>query len=188
MQKPSRSTNFLPFILGGLGLILLSGITLIRQANQGNDPRPFDPNILPPQVIAQPAPELTLSDLEGNLVSLSDFLGQVVLLNNWATWCPPCREEMPEFQAYYEDHQGDGFQIIAVEAGQPAGQVRAFAEGLGLSFLVLLDPEQVSLSKFHSTSLPNTWVIDRTGQLRLTWLGSINGATLEEYVTPILKE
>jgi peroxiredoxin len=188
MEKSSRTTNFLPFILGGLGLIILSVITLIQQSSQGKDFQGYDPYILPPVEIDQPAPELTLSDLQGRKVSLRDYLGEVVMVNNWATWCPPCREEMPEFQVYYDDHKDEGFQIIAVEAGEPAEEVQDFVDQLGLSFVVLLDPDNLSLKTFQNSTLPNSWVIDRKGYLRLAWLGAINGDTLEEYVTPLLKE
>ena len=131
---------------------------------------------------------LTLFDLDGNEVSLTDFNGQVILVNNWATWCPPCREEMPEFKAYYEKYQDQGFQIVAVEAGQPEAEVRAFVEAAQLEFVILLDPQNISLRTFQHSSLPNSWVIDREGNLRLAWLGSINGPTLEKYVTPLLEE
>jgi len=136
----------------------------------------------------QLAPELTLFDLDGNEVSLKDFPGEVILVNNWATWCPPCREEMPEFKAYYDKYKDQGFQVVAIEAGEPEAEVRDFVEGAGLDFVILLDPENKSLLTFQQNSLPNSFVIDRQGNLRLAWLGTINGATLEKYVTPLLKE
>jgi len=131
---------------------------------------------------------LTLFDLDGNEVSLSDFVGQVVLVNNWATWCPPCRQEMPEFKAYYEKYADEGFQIVAIEAGQPATEVLAFVEEQGLEFVILLDPGNQSLITFQNSTLPNSWVIDRNGNLRLAWIGAINLPTLEKYVTPLLEE
>ena len=188
MNKGKKTTSYLPLILGGLGLIILSIVTYFVQSNQDSSQAANDPFILPPVELDQPSPELSLKDLDGNEVSLGDFLGEVVLLNNWATWCPPCREEMPEFQSYYDEHKDEGFLIIAVEAGQPAAEVRKFVEDHGLTFTILLDPEILSLKTFQNSSLPNTWVIDREGQLRLAWLGSINGDTLERYVTPLLKE
>jgi peroxiredoxin len=181
-------TNFLPILGAGMGIILLVIIAIIVRSNQEQSDLMFQGHPLPPIEVNQPAPELTLFDLDGNPISLSDFKGQVILVNNWATWCPPCRQEMPEFQAYYNQYRDQGFQVIAVEAGQPEHEVRAFVDQLGLDFVVLLDPSNLSLTTFQQTSLPNSFVLDRKGNLRLAWLGAINGATLEEYVTPLLKE
>ena len=75
-----------------------------------------------------------------------------------------------------------------VEAGEPEAEVRNFVEQAGLDFVILLDPENKSLITFQHNSLPNSFVIDRKGNLRLAWLGAINGPTLEKYVTPLLKE
>jgi len=145
MANKTKTTNYLPFILGGIGLIIISAVTLILQS-------------------------------KGEGLSTAD------------TWCPPCRQEMPDFQAYFDEHREEGFQIIAIEAGQPAEEVQNFVDDLGLNFIVLLDPENESLTTFQNSSLPNTWIIDRRGHLRLAWLGSINLDTLEKYVTPLLKE
>jgi peroxiredoxin len=180
--------NLLPLILVGLGLVALIGVALLMRSNQDLEDQGISFNTFPPTGIDQPAPELTLFDLDGREVSLSDFQGEVVLLNNWATWCPPCRQEMPEFQAYYQKYKDQGFQVVAVEAGDPEEVVRDFVEETNLDFVILLDPENNSLVIFQHNILPNSFVIDRKGQLRLAWLGAINGDTLEQYVTPLLKE
>jgi peroxiredoxin len=187
-NKTSQKTKLLPIILAGLGIIALIAVGLILNTNQGEAIGSIDILTFPPVEVNQPAPGLTLFDLDGNEVSLSDFQGEVVLLNNWATWCPPCREEMPEFKAYYDKYKDQGFQIVAVEAGEPENEVRNFVEQFGLDFVILLDPENKSLDTFQHSSLPNSFVIDRKGNLRLVWLGAINGATLEKYVTPLFKE
>ena len=187
-QNNSRKTNLLPLILAGLGIIALIAVGLILNTNQGEEIESIDALTFPPVEVNQPAPELTLFDLDGNEVSLKDFLGEVILVNNWATWCPPCREEMPEFKAYYDKYKDQGFQVIAIEAGEPEAEVRNFVEQAGLDFVILLDPENKSLITFQHNSLPNSFVIDRKGNLRLAWLGAINGPTLEKYVTPLLKE
>lgn len=189
-KQPKKDPNKIaPYILGGAGLLILAivGLTLWPQFGKAESSGTSG-IILPPATLDQPAPSLTLTDLEGNQVSLSDHLGEVVLVNNWATWCPPCRAEMPELNEYYRKHKNQGFIILAVESGDPETQVRAFAQDLGLEFPVLLDPEQISVRTFQNASLPNTYVIDRKGNLRLMWTGAINMSTLEEYVTPLLKE
>ena len=105
-KRTGTRAYLLPIILVGLGLIVLIGFSLISRPNQVT--RGFGARIdtYPPIEIDQPAPDLTLFDLDGREVSLSDFQGDVVLLNNWATWCPPCREEMPEILAYYHQRKG----------------------------------------------------------------------------------
>jgi peroxiredoxin len=187
-KRSSTKTNFLPIILVGLGLITLIAVGFILRSNQEGNVETIDSLTFPPIEVNQPAPELTLYDLDGNQISLSDFHGEVVLLNNWATWCPPCRQEMPEFKTYYDRYKDQGFQVVAVEAGEPEEEVRNYVEEAGLNFVILLDPENKSLVTFQNSSLPNSFVIDRKGNLRLAWLGAINGATLEKYVTPLLKE
>ena len=187
-KKSNQKTTLLPILLAGLGLIALIAVALILRSNQGVVIDPLDAFILPPVEVNQPAPELTLFDLDGKEVSLSDFKGDVVLINNWATWCPPCREEMPEFKIYYDKYKDRGFQIVAIEAGDPEADVRNFVEQEGLDFVILLDPENKSLITFQHNTLPNSFVIDRDGNLRLAWLGAINGPTLEKYVTPLIKE
>ena len=184
----SSKTSYLPIILVGMGLVTLITVGLILRSNQKGTIETIDSVTFPPVELNQPAPELTLFDLDGNEVSLIDFKGEVVLLNNWATWCPPCRQEMPEFQTYYDKYKDLGFQVVAVEAGEPADEVRNFVKEVGLDFVILLDPENKTLKTFQTSSLPNSFVIDRNGNLRFAWLGAINEPTLEKYITPLLKE
>ncbi len=187
-SKSNQKTNYLTIILVVMGLIVLVAAGLILRTKPGEANEDIFGFTFPPNEINQPAPELTLFDLDGKEVSLTDYKGEVILVNNWATWCPPCRLEMPEFQVYFENHQDQGFQVIAIEAGQPENEVRTFVEQLELDFVILLDPENKSLVTFQNSSLPNSFVIDRKGNLRLAWLGAINEATLEQYVTPLLEE
>jgi len=135
-----------------------------------------------------PAPELSLQNINGETKSLADYRASVVLVNNWATWCPPCKAEMPTLAAYFNKHNADGFMIIAVEAGDSLKDVSQFAQSYGLKFQVWLDPQGASVRAFGNGALPNSYVIDRSGTVRYAWTGAINDTVLEKYVTPLIAE
>jgi cytochrome c biogenesis protein CcmG, thiol:disulfide interchange protein DsbE len=139
-----------------------------------------------PLTVNFPAPEVKLTDLQGRPVALSDYKGQVVLYNAWATWCPPCKQEMPALEAYYEAHKTAGLMIVAIEDGEPVSDVADFVESYGLTFPVWPDLKWVATTAFKSDSLPTSFVIDRAGIVRLTWTGAISREMLEKYVTPML--
>jgi thiol-disulfide isomerase/thioredoxin len=144
--------------------------------------------VRPPAVLNQATPRLALSDLQGDPVSLETYRGKVVLINNWATWCPPCKEEMPELQAYYQAHIKQGFVIVAIESGEPAATVAGFVRQFGLTFPVWLDPDGRALDAFKNMDLPSSYVVDQQGTVRMNWTGQVNQATLEKYVTPLLEK
>ncbi|MCS6906931.1 MAG: TlpA disulfide reductase family protein [Anaerolineales bacterium] len=187
LSSPNSSRKPLGLTLIGAGLILI-GVTIPFLFSKSEALSGLGDQSLRPVPMNQPAPELTLQDLEGRTVSLADYRGQVVLVNNWATWCPPCRAEMPVLEAYYQAHRRKGFVILAVEAGDPPEEVSAFVAQYGLSFPVLLDPEGRSLVAFGNPALPNTYVIDRQGRIRLAWTGPVDRKALETYLTPLLEE
>lgn len=118
------------------------------------------------------APDFTLPDLNGKQISLSDYKGKVVLLNFWATWCPPCRLEMPTIEQAYQKYKTKGFEVVAVsvDAG-PKSAIQHFLQELDLSFQVLLDPDMDTLRTFRSSALSTTVVIDRRGIIRWRELG-----------------
>jgi peroxiredoxin len=140
-----------------------------------------------PVAVNYPAPELSLENINGKTESLADYRDSVILVNNWATWCPPCKAEMPTLSAYYNEHHADGFTIIAIEAGDPLEPVAQFAQNYNLKFQVWLDPNGAALNAFRNSNLPNSYVIDRKGTVRLAWVGEISLEILEKYVTPLLR-
>jgi len=187
MKIPSRAFSLMT---AGVGLIIL-GVTawLIFATIPANDPtQPTDFSAVPAKVQYN-APVLTLNDTRGNSHSLSNFLGQVVLVNLWATWCPPCKAEMPLLQDFYTRHKADGFTVIAIEDGDPTADVISFINEYGLTFPVWLDPTyQATDHAFKTKNLPSSYVIDRNGDVRLTWVGAINAVNLEKYVSSLIKE
>jgi peroxiredoxin len=141
-----------------------------------------------PAAVDFPAPELELTDLEGEPVSLAGLNGQVVLVNQWAVFCPFCEAEMPEFEDYLEAHQEQGFTLVAVNVGDKADEVLAYVEKKDLTVPVWLDPKSQIFRAFQSNHLPSSYVIDRRGQVRLAWNGPVSLEMLEAHVTPLLKE
>ncbi len=182
-KRASGSVSFLVigavFLIGAAAIIALS-------ANNDKKRQNNDAYILPPASLNVPAPNLTLTDLQGNTVSLSDYLGKVVLVNNWATWCPPCLAEIPELQAYYNDHSDENFVLIGIEAGEPVSEVAAFVKSHGLTYPIWPDPQTKAVAAFRNGNLPSSYVIDASGTIRYAWSGQINQPTLEKYVTPLL--
>jgi cytochrome c biogenesis protein CcmG, thiol:disulfide interchange protein DsbE len=126
-----------------------------------------------PVLAGAAAPEFTVTDLSGEEVSLSDYRGRVVLLNIWATWCVPCRSEMPSMQRLYEAIGHDDFEILAVSVDAPLGQrdasgnfggdLSAFAKEFGLTFPILHDPSGRIQRTYQTTGVPESFVIARDG-------------------------
>ncbi len=134
-----------------------------------------------PVEVGQAAPNFQATDLDGNPVQLTDLQGEVVLLNIWATWCPPCREEMPSMQRLEEMLGPRGLKIVAVSidapvggvdpGGRPGGDVAAFGEEMGLTFPLWLDPPGLIQRAYSTTGVPESFVIDRNGTIVKKVLG-----------------
>ena len=177
--------KILPFIFLGLGSTLIVASLYLVLRDQA--PR-ADLSVVPAKVNF-PAPELTLTDIQGVSRSLADYRGQVVLVNLWATWCPPCKEEMPALQSFYDKYRENGFVIIAINDGDPREDVLQFVKDYRLTFPVWLDPTYSATERtFHAPNLPASFVIDRNGTIQLTWIGGINSTMLEEHVAPWILE
>lgn len=190
-KKDSRKPNIPAMMILGAGLILLGMAAFIAWPKADTSSTVLSSNGVAtvPVEVDYEAPALTLSDLGGEEHSLADFHGQVVLVNLWATWCPPCKAEMPTLEAYYQSHWADGFVTIAVNDGDPEEDVATFVQDYGLTFHVWLDPTyQATDHAFKTRNLPSSFVIDREGNVRLRWVGEIDRASLEKYVTPLILE
>ncbi|HAV75868.1 MAG TPA: alkyl hydroperoxide reductase [Anaerolineae bacterium] len=184
-MNDEKYTRRIPAIIFGLGLILIaaSGYFILKDVPFQNDPATV------PAKVNYPAPELILTDINDNTHSLADYQGHVALVNLWATWCPPCEKEMPALQAYYKKHNDEGFVVIAINDGETAPKVIQFVKEYNLTFPVWLDPTYIATEQaFKTLNLPSSFVIDRSGFVRLQWVGEINRRMLEKFVTPIIKE
>ena len=134
------------------------------------------------------APDFSLSDLDGRTVRLSDLRGKVVLVNLWATWCPPCLAEMPDLAALYKAHQAEGLVILGVNDQEYEETVAEFLARNPLPYPVLLDPDSRVSRVYGVDYLPASFVIDRRGVLRATLAGQSARVRLESAIKPLLAE
>ena len=139
-------------------------------------------------VAGRPAPDFTLQTADGNTVTLGDLRGQVVVLNFWATWCPPCRAEMPALQEVYDARRADGLMVLAIDQSEPADLVSSFRDELSLTFPLLLDPGYFVSDRYRIGLLPTTFFVDRGGVIRDVVLGGpMSRALIESKVAPLLE-
>ena len=132
------------------------------------------------------APDFTLTDLEDKEVRLAQFQGRPVIINFWATWCVPCRREMPAFQRAFETHQEDGLVILAVNFEEEPNLVRAYVEEFGLTFEILYDTEAEVSQTYQVTGLPWTVFVDRQGAIQHIQVGEVKEEMLENFLEYIL--
>ncbi len=179
---PTR--NKIPFLLLGSGLFLI----VVSAYFIWGDASPQAELSAVPAQVSFTAPELTLVDTQGMSRSLADYRGQVVLVNLWATWCPPCKKEMPALEAFYREHKDQGFVIIAINDGDPTAEVLKFVKDYELTFPVWLDPTYMATEQaFKTLNLPSSFVIDRNGTIKLMWVGGISRKALDKHVAPLLE-
>ncbi len=143
-------TRFIPLIVLAAGLAAVITFVQQRSARTRGGFQAYD---------------FTLPDLDGNTVRLSEHHGKIVFLNLWATWCPPCREEMPAMERLYQRFRHKDFVILAVSEDTDSTAVRNFVQSMRLSFPVLLDPQGALPGRYGITGYPETFIIDRNGQV-----------------------
>jgi cytochrome c biogenesis protein CcmG/thiol:disulfide interchange protein DsbE len=135
-----------------------------------------------------PAPDFALSDLDGATVQLSALRGQVVLINVWATWCPPCRAEMPMIEAAYTQYRDQGFTVLAVNQREDARTVAAYMGESRLSFPALLDRDGAVSTAYRANVLPSSFFIDRAGVVRAVYRGPMSRGVIAGTVEQLLAE
>jgi len=135
--------------------------------------------------IGKPAIDFALSDLDGNTIWLSDYLGKVVIISFWATWCPPCQAEIPELVTMYPELLDKDVVILAVNFRESDDTVYAFTQEMQMNFPVLLDPMGYLAYAYGVRGLPTSLFIDRQGVLRYRYLGGLDQATIEDILAKV---
>jgi peroxiredoxin len=140
-------------------------------------------------VEGEPAPEFTLADVDGNMVSLSDFRGQPVMVNFWATWCKPCALEMPMFISTYEANKDDGLVVLAINVQEAPDEVKAHVDENDLALPVILDRDGQVSTIYRVRGLPSTFFIDSDGNLVEARRGAVQSrADLAEMLQKIMPD
>ncbi len=178
-QSFLRSPAFL--LLIGLALIL-TGVGALLLNNGGDRAQAASS-----EARQDPAPDFALPTLAGDRLALADYRGQYVLVNFWATWCPPCRAELPDLTAFYDDHAAQGFMLIGVNEQEPPTTVASYLAQANLDFPVVLDGDGRVMQAYGVTGMPSSFLVDPEGQIVRMWTGMITRATLESAVTPLLQ-
>ena len=156
-NKPSR----LPYVLA-----VLAAITIVSAAWLSR-------NRIRPVIAGERAPEFVVQDAAGNDVTLADYQDKVILLNIWATWCAPCRAEMPSMERLYQQFPGEDFEVVAISVDAPEGQFDAFgyqggdpdrfAKEIGTTFTILRNPGGEIRRTYQTTGVPESFLIGRDG-------------------------
>lgn len=120
---------------------------------------------------AAPAPEIKARDLDGTVKTLADYHGKVVLLNFWATWCPPCQREMPSMERLRVKMAGRPLEIVALDSAETAAEVNGFLSKIKLGFPILLDPDGSNTLRWKVFALPTSFLLDANGQVRFVLTG-----------------
>jgi peroxiredoxin len=134
------------------------------------------------QTAAGPAaPDFTVKDLDGKTISLSALKGKVVLINFWATWCPPCREEIPDFVAFYNENKDRGLEIVGLSVDKmTAEELKPFVAHFKMSYPVALATSKIIRDFEPGDAIPTTIVIDKKGVIRDKQVGAMDRATLNK--------
>ena len=152
-----------------VGIVLLTAVLLLAKRTGHRPVRE-----------GEQAPAFTLPSVDNRPVSLPDFRNKVVLVHFWATWCPPCVEEMPKLEQLYRAFQGKGLEIVAVSVDETgADAVAPFMRKHGITFPVLLDPGGPTAKRYGTYKYPETYVVDRQGKVRYKVIGGLEWTSPE---------
>ncbi len=174
------------WLIGGLVFAALIGLGIgfaVLRGTQGAGESGQSFRGLPP-VVGSPAPGFELNNLDGAAQKLSGLKGTPVMINFWATWCPPCKQEMPLIEKYAKKYAGK-LAVLGVDYEEGPDLVRPFAKGMGITYPVLLDREGTVADRYFVKDFPYTFFIDQNGVLRAQHLGILSEEQLVQYLKTI---
>ncbi len=190
MLEENRTSISRNILIGAVGIAALAGIAYLATlpaaptVSTSVDPADIAALEIAPSQGAL-APDFSLFNLEGEQITLSELRGRPVMINLWATWCAPCRIEMPHIQDRFERYAGEGFLVLAVDFDEPAGIVADFRDELGLTFDILLDPGAEVQELYRNRKYPSTFFVDENGVIQVQHIGLMTEGQLDENLAAI---
>jgi peroxiredoxin len=179
-EQQAKQQKIIMMAAAGLAIVLLGVLLWSGLGTSGTQTVPV---LIEP---GQPAPNFELMTLAGETAVLEEYAGNVVLINFWATWCPPCKAEMPAINTYYEANRENGLTVLAVNAQEDRSTVSKFIKANGFTFPILFDNVGDVATQFQVHSYPTSIIVDRDGVIQAVHNGLITPEQLEEVVTPLL--
>lgn len=174
-----------PALFGGLILLGLIWIVVSRRTATPQPSTPGGSTGAPAPVVGAPAPDFELPTPDGSRLRLSDLRGKAVLVNFWATWCSPCRAEMPTMQAVYDQNKAAGFVIVGVNMRESATAINGFMQELGLAFPTVIDDGSVART-YQVINIPASFFIDANGIIRARYLGPMSRSVMQASLDAVL--
>ncbi|MFC2067420.1 peroxiredoxin family protein [Chloroflexota bacterium] len=169
-----RRETVVLFMIAMLGLLLIQACAPSSQAMQDGQ-QEATVGIK----VGEIAPDFTLLDLDGNEVKLSEFLGKRVFINFWATWCPPCRAEMPDIESLYQEYKDKGLVVIGIDISESEGTTRQFVQRGGYGWTFVLDSTGAVAANYNVRAIPTSFFIDREGVIQAVNIGAITKRRME---------
>ena len=190
MLEQNRSNLGRTILTGAVGIAALAGIAYVATLPAAPPISPASEPVDIASLEVAPtqgslAPDFSLLTVDGEQITLSELRGHPVMINLWATWCAPCRIEMPHIQDRFERYAEDGFIVLAVDFDEPAEFVAEFRDELGLTFDLLLDPGAEVQELYRNRSYPSTFFIDANGVIQVQHIGLMTEGQLDENLAAI---
>jgi peroxiredoxin len=190
MNQPTRKRSLWPIVILGLVSALFgfgTGLIIIAAGNrQAGAPAAAQPApVMRFLRENEPVPDFTLNTLDGRAVSLADFRGQPVLINFWATWCPPCLEETPELAAAYDALKERGVAFIGIGMQDETAKLRQFVDDHRVPYTIVEDPLGKVGGQYRVLGMPTTFIVDKDGLLRKSIQGAVNQDQIMEALSAL---
>lgn len=191
-----RSTLEHPAVRGVIALVLLgaiaAGTLLFTRGGSGDTKSPVDgtpvtsadigPLASNPPAVGETAPDFALKDVSGHVVKLSDLRGKVVWVNFWATWCIPCKQELPDIQAIYSEKKAQGLEVLEVNWDETADLAKPYFQQRHLTMPVLLDSAGDVFKQYKLTGVPDSFFIGRDGKISSLYFGQLSQDKMREHL------